>query len=85
MEVIREYLPLLIPFVIAQLVLGITALIHVIKHPHYRFGNRVMWILIVLLGQMIGPIIYFIFGRGEEQCMCFLSMNYQKVLALKRS
>ena len=67
MEVIREYLPLLIPFVIAQLVLGITALIHVIKHPHYRFGNRVMWILIVLLGQMIGPIIYFIFGRGEEQ------------------
>ena len=67
MNVLIKYMPLLIPLIITQFTLAIIALIHVLRHPHYRFGNKVMWILIVLLGQMLGPIIYFVFGRGEEQ------------------
>ena len=67
MEFLRAYWPFLLPIVIVQLVFAITALIHVLKHPHYRFGNKGMWILIVLLVQIIGPITYFVFGRGEEQ------------------
>jgi hypothetical protein len=67
MEVLREYLPFLIPLIIAQLALGITALVHVLKHPHYRFGNKIMWVLIVLLVNIIGPVVYFVFGRGEDQ------------------
>jgi len=66
MELLREYLPFIIPLVIAELALGITALVHVLRHPHYRFGNKVMWVLIVLLIQIIGPVVYFAFGRGEE-------------------
>ena len=66
MELLREYLPFIIPLVIAELVLGITALVHVLRHPHYRFGNKVMWVLIVLIIQIIGPVVYFAFGRGEE-------------------
>ena len=61
-----EYLPFLIPVIIAEYALAIIALIHVIKHPNYRFGNKVMWIIIVLFIQIIGPIIYFLIGRGEE-------------------
>lgn len=67
MEMLMEYLPFLIPAVIAELVLAIVALVHVIKHPHYRFGNQVMWILIVLLFQIIGPLVYLFFGRGDNQ------------------
>lgn len=67
MEMLREYLPFLIPVIIAELVLGITALIHVLKHPNYRFGNKTMWILIVLFVSLIGPLVYFIAGRGEDQ------------------
>ncbi|MHC1772913.1 MAG: PLD nuclease N-terminal domain-containing protein [Flexilinea sp.] len=67
MEVLREYLPFLVPLIIAQLALGITALVHVLKHPHYRFGNKIMWVLIVLLVNIIGPVVYFVFGRGEDQ------------------
>jgi len=66
MELLREYLPFIIPLVIAELALGITALVHVLRHPHYRFGNKVMWVLIVLIIQIIGPVVYFAFGRGEE-------------------
>lgn len=66
LDMLKEYLPFLIPLVIAQLALGITALVHVLRHPHYRFGNKVMWAFIVMLVQIIGPVIYFAFGRGEE-------------------
>ena len=67
MEKIIPYLPVLIPLVIIQLGLAIFALVHVLRHPNYRFGNKTMWILIVLLISTIGPIVYFVFGRGEEE------------------
>jgi hypothetical protein len=63
---LKEYLPFLVPLVIAQLALAITALVHVLLHPRYRFGNKVMWVLVVLFIQFIGPALYFAFGRGEE-------------------
>ena len=66
MDLLREYLPFLVPLVIAQVALAITALVHVLKHPRYRFGNKIMWIIIVCLVQFIGSAVYFVFGRGEE-------------------
>lgn len=63
---ISQYLPFLIPVVLIELALMLTALFHVLKHPHYRFGNKPMWIVIVVLFQIIGPVVYFAFGRGEE-------------------
>lgn len=66
MQEISEYLPFLIPILIIELALAITALVHVLKHPNYRFGNKALWIPVVLLLQIIGPIVYFVFGRGDE-------------------
>ncbi len=57
---------LFLPVVILEFALAIAALIHVLRHPHYRFGNKVIWILVVLFIQIIGPIFYFMFGRGED-------------------
>lgn len=67
MEQLIEYLPFLIPILIVELGLMLAALIHVLKHKKYRFGNRMLWILIVVLFQIIGPILYFTIGRGEEE------------------
>lgn len=66
MALLIEYLPFLIPLIILQLGLAIFSAIHVVRHPHYRFGNLVMWLLIVLLVQFIGPLIFFVFGRGDH-------------------
>jgi len=66
MENIIAFLPLIAPIVIIHLVLAITALIHVLKHPNYKFGNKIMWIIVVLFIQIIGSILYFAVGRGEE-------------------
>lgn len=66
MDAIKEYLPFLIPVAIIQIALMLTALIHVLTHKNYRFGNRILWVIIVVVGEFIGPIIYFTIGRGEE-------------------
>lgn len=67
LEQIKQFLPFLIPIVLLEWALAITALVHVLRHPNYKFGNRVMWVIIVLFVQLIGPIVYFVFGRGEEE------------------
>ena len=66
MNEITEYLPFLIPIAIIQIGLALTAFFHVLRHDNYRFGNRIFWILVVLFIQMIGPILYFTVGRGED-------------------
>lgn len=66
MENLIKYLPFLAPIIVAELILVLTALVHIFKHPNYRFGNKIMWVLIVVLFQIIGPIIYFVVGRGED-------------------
>lgn len=65
MEELMEYLPFLIPLIIIQFTLQIVALIHLLKHTNYRFGNKIIWILVVVFGQIIGPIVYFALGREE--------------------
>lgn len=67
MEMLKEYGPFLIPLIIAKLVLAITALVHVLRHPNYRFGTKVLWIPVVLLVQFIGPALYFALGRGDDR------------------
>lgn len=67
MEQVREYLPLLIPIVIVELALWIYALIHILKHDHYKHGNRVIWLIVILLGSnLIGPLLYLMIGKEED-------------------
>lgn len=67
MDILLDNLPILIPFIVVQVAFGLIALIHVLRHPHYRFGNKIMWAFVVMLVNIFGPIIYFVFGRGEDQ------------------
>lgn len=41
---LQEYLPVLIPLLILQVGLAIFAIVDVLRHPHYRIGNRLIWI-----------------------------------------
>jgi hypothetical protein len=66
MDTLIKYLPVLLPIIILELSLAIFSFIHVLRHPHYKFGNKIVWCIIVLFVQFIGPIVYFIFGRGED-------------------
>ncbi|MDN3954600.1 PLDc N-terminal domain-containing protein [Sporolactobacillus laevolacticus] len=67
MTQISDYLPFLIPIIALELILALSALIHILRHRSFRFGNMFIWIIIVLFFQIIGPIIYFTIGRGEDE------------------
>ena len=63
---LKAYWPFLVPLFLVEVVLMIVALLHVLRHRHYRVGNRVVWIVVVVLFQIIGPVAYFAFGRSDE-------------------
>ena len=65
-DILLEYLPFLLPLILLELGLAVAALVHVLRHPHYRFGSKALWIPVVLLIQFIGPIVYFLWGRGDR-------------------
>jgi hypothetical protein len=56
---------LIMPLIGLQLILMIVALVDIIRHKRTK-GPFIMWIFIVVLGNLIGPILYFIFGRQQE-------------------
>jgi hypothetical protein len=58
-------LPYIIPLILLQLILMIIALVDISRREKLRWLPKWAWILIVVLGEMIGPIIYFIFAREE--------------------
>lgn len=61
------YLPILIPLVIVELGLVVAALVSIAKHKNFKIGNKVIWIIVVIvLSEFIGPILYFTIGRSDD-------------------
>lgn len=68
MDQIREFLPFIIPLIIAQLILLVIAFVHIFTHTNYKRGNRAIWVVVCIFGmEFIGPILYFILGKGEDE------------------
>lgn len=66
MDQITEFLPFLIPLVIAQLALLGWALHHILTHDTYKRGSRTLWLVVTLvLMNFIGPILYFALGKED--------------------
>ena len=65
LDVLVEMLPFLIPLIIVELALLIFALVDLLKRTHMSNNARIIWALVIILVNLIGPIIYFIFGRKE--------------------
>lgn len=53
---------LIAPLFIVQAILAIVALIDIAR-IHATNGPKWVWVLVVIVINTIGPIIYFIFGR----------------------
>ena len=67
MDQLAEFLPFLIPLVIAQFSLLGYTLYHILTHKTYKRGNRTLWLIVtVILMNFIGPILYFLLGKEED-------------------
>ena len=65
-EEIKDMLPWLIPVFILSLSLMIIALVDLVKREKVRGNSKVVWVLIIIFINLIGPIVYLVAGRSEE-------------------
>ena len=66
MDQILEFLPFLIPLIIAQFALFGYTLYHILTHNSYKWGNRTIWLVItIVLMNFVGPILYFLLGKED--------------------
>ena len=64
METIPQWLLLVIPLVIIQLILMVVALVDLSRRERTR-GPKLLWVFVIVLGELIGPLIYLSVGREE--------------------
>jgi hypothetical protein len=63
---LKEFLPFIIPLVIVQFTLLGYTIYHILTHDHYKRGNRILWMIVAIIGmEFVGPILYFILGKEE--------------------
>jgi len=66
MENLIHKLPYLLPLIVLGNVLLVAALVDIARRKHVTGGNKVIWVLVAVLIQIIGPIVYLAVGRKEE-------------------
>ena len=65
LEVLMGYMPLFIILAVIQYGLQIWGLIDLTNREHVR-GKKWVWVIVIVLGEMLGPIIYLLFGRKRQ-------------------
>ena len=55
----------LLPILVLQLILMITAIVSLVKQEETQ-GPKWLWAIIIVLLNIVGPILYFIFGRKQR-------------------
>lgn len=49
--------------ILALLALFVAAAVSILRSPRYTAGGKSLWLLVVLLLQVVGPIVWFAVGR----------------------
>jgi hypothetical protein len=64
METLKELLPFLIPVLLLQLALMAVALVDLVRRERTN-GPKWVWALVIVFGELLGPVVYLLFGRKE--------------------
>ena len=62
---VRTILLISIPLTVIQLVLMIAAIVSLVRKPNLPSNDKILWVLIIVLINLIGPIIYFAIGSNH--------------------
>ncbi|MEH7235250.1 PLD nuclease N-terminal domain-containing protein [Bacillus sp. JJ1562] len=50
------------PIIVIQLILLVTALVDLVRSEQTN-GPKILWVFVILLVSILGPILYFVIGR----------------------
>ena len=59
------YLPYFIPLLLVQLGLMVFCLLDLSRREKTK-GPKWLWVILIVFGELIGPVVYLFFGRVEE-------------------
>lgn len=62
---VRTLLPLLAPLVVLQLALMAAGLWDLVHRERVRGGSKWLWGAVIVLVNLFGPLVYFLFGRED--------------------
>ena len=63
---LTEFLPFLIPLIVAEFALLGYTLYHILTHKTYKRGSRALWLVItIVFMNFVGPILYFLLGKED--------------------
>ena len=65
LQTLLKYLPFIIPIIVIQLGLMVYALIDLVRRERVKHLPKWLWLLIILLGELVGPLIYLVAGRED--------------------
>ncbi len=57
---------LIIPIIILQLILQVASLISLVRSDGVQRGNKIIWAIIIVVGNILGPILYWTLGREAQ-------------------
>jgi hypothetical protein len=54
------------PIILIEIGLAIAAMVDLVRRKKVAGDNKLLWGAVILFIGIIGPIVYFIFGRKED-------------------
>jgi len=60
------FLAALVPLVVIEVGLWIWALVDLVRRDRVRGGSKLLWVVIIILFEVVGPIVYLAWGRNAE-------------------
>lgn len=64
---VEQVLPLVVPLLILEVALIAFALYDLTRpERQVRGGNKVVWAIVIVIFQLLGPLIYFLVGREDS-------------------
>ncbi len=65
MAFLRHNSLLLLPLILLQLGLMLAALVDLSRRERVAGGNKLVWGLVIIFVNTLGPLAYFVFGRKD--------------------
>ena len=66
LKTIIGMLPFLIPLFLIQVALIVIALLDLFKRENMKSNTRLIWVFVIILINIIGPIVYLAAGRKDK-------------------
>ena len=64
---VSEIIKYIWPIIVLQLGIQVFALVDLIRRKNIKYLPKVAWAIIIILGEIVGAVVYLLLGKGEEE------------------